>query len=145
MSKMNLTTERELVTHLRDALKAVDAGAPGATDILVEAVRVIVSVADDDDAYMASLRAQWQLKMLQVPKAWLDAFVAAYARDRVPEIDRRATGASMWLDNSEEWRSTRMAKLAEWGTDDGSEALAFYVRKMEGRRRSHVTAIAQVA
>lgn len=145
MSKMNLTTERELVLHLRDALKAVDAGEPGATEILIEAVRVIVSVADDDDAYMACLRAQGELKALQVPTAWVDAFIAAYSVDGMPARDKRAMAIGAWMDGTEDCKSKWMADLAAFAAKEGTDALAVYRRKIENRRRNLAYNVAHVA
>lgn len=145
MDRIDAARPMELLSLLRDTLKTVDAGEPGATANLIDAVRVIVAVAEEEDAYLASLRAQWQLKVLQVPKVWLDAFLAAYAVDEMPVIDKRAMGASIWLDASEDWRAMRMQDLGGSGGKDGVEALAHYVAKMANRRRDRAANTARVA
>ena len=52
-------TEKQLLAGLRDALKGVDAGVLGATDVLIKAVRVILDAADDEDSERARLKARW--------------------------------------------------------------------------------------
>lgn len=85
----------------------------------------------------ARLKAQWELEKLKVPSGWLDAFVAAYGRD-VPLHDKSATGASLWLDSPDDWRSARASNLAGFGAKDGAEAHAAYQRKMASRSRNAV-------
>lgn len=134
-------TEKQLLAGLRDALKGVDAGVLGATDVLIKAVRVILDAADDEDSERARLKARWELEKLRVPSEWLDAFVAAYDRD-VPLHDKTATGASLWLDRSSEWRSARASNLAAFGAKDGAEALAFYEHKVASRSLNAATNLA---
>lgn len=125
---MNFTTERQMLISLRTALNSVDAGEPGATQVLIKAVRVILSAADEDDTERAGLNVPGDLRALQVPSVWLDAFVVGYNVPSMPNNDKRATGVGIWERSTDEWKAARTSNLAAFGASDGAELLAAYER-----------------